>query len=321
MTEDFRDTTDSRNTTAVAFQPPPFNGTFVWISLALALALVSGVLVGAKLIFTRVAQQPVALTQLPSPLADSPECASLISSLPDNLAGHRRAKLAEPAPQGAAAWQTSSTQRVTLRCGVDAPAQYNEYSITENAAGAQWMRIDDSTPGSTLSTWFSVDRLPIVAVTADKESLGSNNPLDELNVAMLPQQQLPLAPAPLSQLASGSGEHCDDFLAALPQHLAEGFERTTANDPQTVVWVAAGREPLVVRCAVADPDNYEMGIQLYQVNEVTWFEDTTLANGTTSSTWFALGRATNIAASLPQAEGNEAVTRLSEVIAQTVPLR
>ncbi|WP_115684721.1 DUF3515 domain-containing protein [Corynebacterium senegalense] len=303
---------------------PHINRGVAYVSLALAVALVIGVLAGAKFFFDRVALQPVSMTELPSPKAGSAECAQLVDALPTSLADHRRAELAEPAPAGAAAWQSSSTERVTLRCGVDAPAQYNEYSPTEEVGGTRWLRVDDATPGSTMTTWYSVDRDPVVAVTSDEAGLNGHDPRAELDLSALPQAQLRPAPAPLSDLASGPAEGCSALMADLPGTVAEGFERLGADRvgaADTAVWVAEGREPIVVRCGVADPENYEPGIQLYQVNDVTWFEDTTLANGTTSATWFALGRGAVVAANLPQAEGNEAVTTLSEAIARSLPER
>ena len=113
----------------------------ILLSLGLALLLVAGVLVGSKLYLKQLNNQPVALTELPSPEADSPECAALVDALPDALAGHRRAELAEPAPAGAAVWQTSSAERVTLRCGVDAPLQFTELTPTEEIGGAEWMTV------------------------------------------------------------------------------------------------------------------------------------------------------------------------------------
>ena len=150
---------------------PQINRTTIYISLGLAVLLVLGVLVGARVYFQRVALQPVAMTELPAPEADSPECAALVDDLPDTLAGLKRAELAQPAPDGAAAWQASSTERITLRCGVDAPAQYTPYAATEDLGGARWLRVDDLTPGSTLATWYTVDRSPILAVTADLQQL------------------------------------------------------------------------------------------------------------------------------------------------------
>ena len=131
---------------------PQINRTAIAISLGLALLLVIGAVVGARIYFNQVALQPVAMTDLPAPQADSQACASLIDDLPSDLHGHPRAELAEPAPQGAAAWRSSSTERITLRCGVDIPAQYTDYAITEDIDGARWLRVDDITPQSTLAT-------------------------------------------------------------------------------------------------------------------------------------------------------------------------
>ena len=78
------------------------NKTLIYVSLGLALALVVGVLVGSKVVMQKLNNQPVSLSELPSPMADSPECAQLIDSLPDELAGHRRTELLDPAPAGAA---------------------------------------------------------------------------------------------------------------------------------------------------------------------------------------------------------------------------
>ncbi|WP_288725577.1 DUF3515 domain-containing protein [uncultured Corynebacterium sp.] len=298
----------------------PIPKPFIVISLVLAVALIVGVLAGAKVYFNRVALTPVSMPELPSPLADSPECASLLDALPNTLMGHKRAELAEPAPAGAAAWQSSSTERVTLRCGVDMPLQYNEYTPTFEAGGAQWMRIDDPIAGSNLTTWYTTDRSPVVAVTADGSA--SSAALDDVNAGALPQFTHAPAPAPLSQLEEGADAGaCDALPAALPESPAEGYTRFEVDQPRTVAWQAEGKEPIVLRCNVAQPENYEPGLQLYQINGVTWFEDTELAGNPGASTWFALGRDAVIAVHLPQGEGNAAVTALSEAIEATVPAR
>ncbi|QPK84100.1 DUF3515 domain-containing protein [Corynebacterium qintianiae] len=300
----------------------PVNKTFVVVSLVLAAALIVGVLAGAKVYFNRVALQPVSMPELPSPAAGSPECTSLIDALPDEILGHRRARLAEPAPAGAAAWQSSSHERITLRCGVDMPLQYNEYTPTFEAGGAQWMRIDDPVTGSDLSTWYTTDRSPVLAVTADRQAVGGD-PVAQLNAGALPRSEHDPAPAPLSQLAAGpaaDGTYCGDLQEALPDSIAEGYNRVSSEEG-AIVWQAEGKEPIVVRCNVAHPENYQPGLQLYQINGVTWFEDTQLSPSPGASTWFALGRDAVVAAHLPQGEGNAAVTALSEAIEASLPAR
>ena len=295
---------------------PQINRTAIAISLGLALLLVIGAVVGARVYFNQVALQPVAMTDLPAPQADSQACASLIDDLPSDLHGHPRAELAEPAPAGAAAWRSSSTERITLRCGVDIPAQYTDYAITEDIDGARWLRVDDITPQSTLATWYTVDRSPVVAVTADTEQLDGGAPVDGLDLAALEQHDQPRNPAPLTELEAADSSKCSGLLDAAPESIAEGYTRTEPASDNTVAWHAKGRDPIVVRCGVAPSPNYGPGEQLAQVNGIPWFEDVKLANGTTASTWYALGRDSGIAASLPQAESNEAITNLTDLITE-----
>ena len=302
-----------------------FNRTTIYVSLGLAVALVLGVLVGARMFFNRVALQPVAMTQLPAPEASSAECTSLIDALPSTLANLKRAELAEPAPEGAAAWQASSTERITLRCGVDAPAQYTPYAQTEDIDGTRWLRVNDATPGSTLATWFTVDRSPVLAVTANTQQLRDGTaPVAGIDTAALTGPAPEQHPAPLADLAAGgdaagadgAGGPCGSLLAAAPESIAEGYTRVDAVSEQTVAWSAAGQDAIVLRCGVADPANYGPGARLDQINGVPWFEDVKLANGTTASTWYAMGRDVQVAVSLPQAESNEAITNLTNLIAE-----
>ena len=297
-----------------------FNRTTIYVSLGLAVALVLGVLVGARVFFNRVALQPVAMTQLPAPEASSAECTSLIDALPSTLANLKRAELAEPAPEGAAAWQASSTERITLRCGVDAPAQYTPYVQTEDIDGARWLRVNDATPGSTLATWFTVNRSPVLAVTADTQQLRDGTaPVAGIDTSALTGPAPEQHPAPLADLAAGGGAgaaSCNSLLAAAPDSIADGYTRVDAVSEQTVAWSAEGQDAIVLRCGVADPENYGPGARLDQINGVPWFEDVKLANGTTASTWYAMGRDVQVAASLPQAESNEAITNLTNLVAE-----
>lgn len=302
---------------ATTAHEPQVNRTTILVSLGLAVLLVLGAVIGARVFFQRVALQPVAMTDLPAPMADSPECASLIDGLPDRFAGLPRAELAEPAPQGAAAWRKSTDDRVTLRCGVDMPAQYTDYAVTETIGNATWMRIDDLTPQSNLATWYTVDRSPVIAVTGDAQVLhDSKKSLGRLGADGLPSKDQPQNPAPLSALEGADASKCDALLQAAPDAIAEGYTRTEPASENTVAWRAEGRDPIVLRCGVAPSPNYAPGAQLAQVNDIPWFEDVLLANGTTASTWYALGRDSGIAVSLPQAESNEAITNLTELIAE-----
>lgn len=300
----------------------------ILLSLGLALLLVAGVLIGSKLYLKQLNNQPVALTELPSPEADSPECAALVASLPDTLDGHDRAELLDPAPAGAAVWQSSSAERVTLRCGVDAPLQFTELSPTETIAGAQWMKVSDPTPGSNLTTWFTVDRSPIVAVTADDAALnGRPSPVRDLDVSALHATMPRPGKAPLADLAGTHDEAsdavCRELIAALPRELADRYSRIDVSTvdglgDHAAAWSADGLEPVVLKCGVAPPPSYAPGAQLTQVNGIPWFEETRGDATVPATTLYALGRATHIAVSLPAGAGDGELTALSEAIEQNV---
>lgn len=321
-------------TTAAGVAARGMNKTPIVIALVLSLLLTAGVLVGARVLLGPAGQQQVAMSTLPAPEAESEECAALIQSLPGSAFGHTRAQIIEPVPAGVAAWSSSELERVTLRCGVDMPFQYTELAETVEVDGVTWLPVADVTAGSSLQTWYSVDRFPVVAITADDMSTdNADTPVAPFTdaVGALEQRGGEPFPAPLSQLAAGSG-NCSALIDALPPTLEVGSGEDAItyeliDDPamaaagygdDAVAWKSAGLEPIVVRCGVEPSENYEAGAVLQQINDIPWFEDTILATGTTSATWYALGRETDIAVSLPQYAGG-ALVQISEAIEEHVP--
>lgn len=293
--------------------------TPIYIILGLAIALVLGVLIGARVVFQQAANQPVAMPELPSPGAESQECADFIAGLPKEVVGYSRAEIAEPAPAGAAAWQRSSTERVTLRCGVEMPLQFHAYAQPEKLGDATWLRVDDAA-GTTMSTWFTTDRSPVVAVTADMAQLREGEtPVDRIDTSALGVSDAALAPAPLSQLAAGDDAGCGSIEA--PESIAEGYSRIDVSEEHTYAWTSPGKEPIVLRCGVADPEAYAPGAQLTQINGVPWFEDPLASGGAAGRTMYALGREAMLAAYLPLDGGNEAITNLTELISASVPAK
>lgn len=294
------------------------------IALGLAIALVVAVFVGAKLAYEKAAHQPVAMSDINSPDAGTTECAELIANLPENLLGLQRAELADPAPAGAAAWQKDSQTRITLRCGVALPLQYNELSTTSMVDGTEWIEVADTTPQSTMRTWYTVNRWPVVAVTGDNAS-APTPPTDELAAAVgqLSLQENPKQPIPLSTLVAntdtGTEARCADILTALPASLGsepvyEEIENTQVLPADSKAWGAKGYEAIVVRCGVVFPEAYKPGARLQQIDGVAWFEDTTLGNGTTASTWYAVNRDVVVAVSAPQAAVEQVLVPLGKAL-------
>lgn len=294
-----------------------FNRTAVFISLGLSIAMVFAVIFGAKFYFENTAKAPVALSPIQSDDANSAECKAVVAAAPEEFMGQPRAEIAEPVPAGAAAWAKLSSESVSLRCGANLPYQYTAYSQTEDIDGDAWLKVKDMTPGSNLTTWYDTDRSPVVAVTTfnDERPTGLDKTLEPLR-----KKHHEPRPAPLSQLADGPDKMCAPLEKALPENIADGYtRRSDIEDKNTYVWSAEGREDIVVRCGVGEPENYKPGVQLQQVNDVPWFEDTTLAEGTTGGTWFALGRANDLALFAPQDVANSALVRMSDTLAKHTP--
>jgi Protein of unknown function (DUF3515) len=124
------------------------------------------------------AGMPLALPAVAAPAAGSPQCAALLTALPQHLPSGSdrldRRPLAEPAPPGAAAWGVTTT--VVLRCGLDKPAELIPTAALLEVSGVQWLRLRG--PDST-STWVAVDRPVYVALTLSDDS--GTGPLQDVS--------------------------------------------------------------------------------------------------------------------------------------------
>ncbi|MCG7593910.1 DUF3515 domain-containing protein [Mycobacterium sp. PSTR-4-N] len=137
-------------------------------AIVLAVGAAVGFLAFAAVTQHRRAPTPVALSAVPAPRADGPECAGLIEKLPDQLGDYRRAPLVDPAPAGAAAWQRDDGgEPLVLRCGVQRPADFVVGAPLTVVDAVSWFRVQDSgQPSDTdRATWFAVDRPVYVALT------------------------------------------------------------------------------------------------------------------------------------------------------------
>ncbi|PFG28827.1 DUF3515 family protein [Corynebacterium renale] len=277
-----------------------FNRTPVYIALGLAIVLVVGVLVGARLVSDRSRQ--VQLSAVPAPQAESQECSALLDDLPTTVAGLRRATLVDPVPPGAAAWSLGDN-RVTLRCGVSLPEQYTELSRTADVAGVEWVKVAD--PGTDLATWYTVDREPVVAVTAEgQDPTGDVSPA----IAQLPEKQWKPFALPLSDLATPEAQRCTGFMGALPKNL--GDNPLVRSEGTRAVWAAEDHAPIVVACGVEQPADYAAGARLTQVNNVPWFVG--------QDGYFALGRQALVAVSMPP-EATDELLEITNLIEKTIP--
>ncbi|WP_448851047.1 DUF3515 domain-containing protein [Corynebacterium sp. 335C] len=302
---------------------PKGNRLGMVVALVLAVLLAAGVIGGAKIVQDNAARQPVALSSPEMPEDDNPKCAELLDRLPDRLDGLVRAPLADPAPQGAAVWRDSLDDRVTLRCGAPVPVQFTPLAETEEIGGVQWLAVGDGAPGSELTTWYSVGRTPVVAVTADADH---RDDLEDISKAMGPDADAGGAPEPhalpLADLAAPhDDDRCTAFRDALPAELGE-FRRlegdAAGSVPGLVAWADGTGQLVTARCGVEEPDGYEgTDKPLTQVGEIVWFNEPAETTGVTG-TYFALGRERFVAVHVPMAQASGLLPAFSDVISATL---
>ncbi len=163
-------------------------------AIAVAIAAIAAVLAIAAI------QQPpqrqhVPIAAVPAPRADSSECRALLAALPEDLGDYQRVPAAEPAPQGAAAWQEApDAEPVILRCGLDRPAEFVVGAPVQVVDAVQWFEVADSAGGR--STWFAVDRPVYVALTLPQGS--GPTPIQQISdviATILPATEIDPAPA------------------------------------------------------------------------------------------------------------------------------
>ena len=147
---------------------PPDGPPRALLIAALALPVAAAGAVLAVAAAHRAPPAPVAIAAAPAPQATSPECRSLLSTLPGRLGDYTRAQAADPVPDGAAAWQGPAADPVVLRCGLDRPAEFVVGSPLQVVDDVQWLRLGDSDTRS--STWVCVDRPVYVALTLPADS-------------------------------------------------------------------------------------------------------------------------------------------------------
>ena len=113
--------------------------------------------------------------------ADATACVELRDALPEKVDGLQRRPVA---PEGAyaAAWGSSP---VVLRCGVDEPAGFDEYSTCQITNGVAWFIPDDQITGEPVDiVMTTVGRSPVIEVRLPAEHFPPANAMVDLAPAI-----------------------------------------------------------------------------------------------------------------------------------------
>jgi hypothetical protein len=157
------------------------------VAVGVAVAAAAAVLVIAAL-RSKPQQQALVIPAVPAPQADSPECATLLATLPQRLGDYQRTTPTAPVPPATAAWRSGDTEPILLRCGIAQPADFVVGAPIQIVNTVQWFRVVEQ--GTGRSTWFVVDRPVNVALTLPQGT--GATPLQE--VSDLVAAKLPAVP-------------------------------------------------------------------------------------------------------------------------------
>ncbi|MGQ4596769.1 DUF3515 family protein [Nocardia sp. R6R-6] len=133
-----------------------------------------------------------------------------------------------------------------------------------------------------------------------------------------PVEREPLVLGPVAAPAA-DGPACAALLPALPADLGE-FSKSTLVEPAppaTRAWQRAeGGDPIVLRCGLDRPLEFNRASSLQIVNGVQWFEARDQA--AKASTWFVVDRDTYIALTVPDGSGPTPLQVVSDTITATL---
>ncbi len=128
-------------------------------------------------------------------------------------------------------------------------------------------------------------------------------------------------PLPLqSAAAPQSGEQgCARLIAALPRTFENFGERTESDG--LIQWAKGGDSPgpVQLRCGVPRPDDLAPTSALQTVDPVQWFQRAP-KEGEKGALWFAVDHRPYVALWLPNNSGNGAISDVSKIIEQVLPL-
>ncbi|AOW92346.1 hypothetical protein BFN03_05450 [Rhodococcus sp. WMMA185] len=130
----------------------------------------------------------------------------------------------------------------------------------------------------------------------------------------------PVALGPVPAPSSRSAE-CDALMAALPDKLGD-YTRAELVEPApeaAAAWQPAEGEPLVLRCGLDRPAEFDQASALQVINGVQWFEIPGESAGIDASSWFAVDRGVYVALTVPNGVGPTPLQDISDVVAETLP--
>lgn len=130
----------------------------------------------------------------------------------------------------------------------------------------------------------------------------------------------PVGLAPVDAPAAGSPE-CGTLLADLPENLGD-YTRAELSAPapeSAAAWRPVDGEPIVLRCGLPRPPEFDQAAALSVVDGVQWFEVSGAPQGIDASTWYAVDRGVYVALTVPNGSGPTPLQDASAAISRALP--
>ncbi|PTR31853.1 uncharacterized protein DUF3515 [Rhodococcus sp. OK519] len=125
---------------------------------------------------------------------------------------------------------------------------------------------------------------------------------------------------PVEAPAAQSAE-CTTLMDNLPEDLGD-YTRAELRDPApeaTAAWQPTEGEPVVMRCGLPRPPEFNQASPLSVVDGVQWFEISGAPQGIEASTWYAVDRGVYVALTVPNGSGPTPLQDGSAAVAQSLP--
>lgn len=125
---------------------------------------------------------------------------------------------------------------------------------------------------------------------------------------------------PVEAPAAQSTE-CTELMGSLPENLGD-FTRAELRDPApeaTAAWQLTEGDPVVMRCGLPRPPEFNQASPLAVIDGVQWFEISGAPQGIEASTWYTVDRGVYVALTVPNGSGPTPLQDASAAIAQALP--
>ncbi|NLG56163.1 MAG: DUF3515 domain-containing protein [Rhodococcus sp.] len=116
-------------------------------------------------------------------------------------------------------------------------------------------------------------------------------------------------------------QECAALMESLPDSLGD-YQRAELVDPapeSAAAWQSELTEPIVLRCGLDRPAEFNQASPLQLVDSVQWFEVSGAEQGIDASTWFAVDRGVYVAVTIPGGIGPTPIQDISATVAGSLP--